>query len=297
MKYVSSELLEFGALKAVLARYVATPLGGAAVEALTPSTDRHSLEESLVETGEAMEYIKTASRPQTVARGAAVRLRFDLPDPSVGVRKLQIDGAVLEPLEVLHLIGFLDRASDARVLLAAVVERFPRLSARASSIGEFRPLLKELSGKVLPDGTIADHASVALGRIRRDIERQRKQIQDSLERFLRVHREDGVLQDEFVTIRNERFVVPVVPGAKRRIEGVIHGTSGTGHTLFLEPFETIELNNDLVRLMEEEMGEIYRILRDMTAHLRGYTESIVRALEVMSGLEFLFAKAQFAVDF
>lgn len=297
MKYVSSELLEFDALKALLARYVSTPLGGSAVEALAPSTDRAYLDESLAETGEAMEYVKSASKPQTVARGAAVRLRFDLPDPSVGVRKLQIDGAVLDPLEIYHLIEFLDRASDARTLLAAVVERFPRLSARAALLGEFRPLLKELSGKILPDGSIADHASVALGRIRRDIERQKKQIQESLERFLRVHREDGVLQEEFVTIRNERFVVPVVPGAKKRIEGVIHGTSGTGHTLFLEPFETIELNNDLVRIMEEEMREEHRILRDMTTHLRGYTESIVRALEVMSGLEFLFAKAQFAVDF
>ncbi len=297
MKYVSFELLEFDALKALIARYVSSPMGRAAVEALAPGTDRAALTASLAETGEAMEYLRTASKPQTVARGAAIRLHFDLPDPTIGVRKLQIEGAVLEALEVLHLTEFLDRASDARALLSAVVARFPRLSARAAGIGEFRPLLKELSGKVLPDGTIADHASVALGRIRRDMERQKKQIQDSLERFLKVHREDGVLQEEFVTIRNERFVVPVVPGAKRRIEGVIHGTSGTGHTLFLEPFETIELNNELVRMMEEEMREVFRILRDMTAHLRGYTESIARALEVMSGLEFLFAKAQFAVDF
>lgn len=297
MKHLSSDLLEFDAFKALLARYVATPMGRAAVEALAPSTDPIALTESLAETGEAMEYLKIASRPQTTARGAAVRLHFDIPDPSLGVRKLQIEGAVLDPLEVLHLVEFLDCASDARALLAAVIERFPRLSARASAIGEFRPLLKELSGKVLPDGSIADHASVALGRIRRDQERQKKSIQDSLERFLRSHREDGVLQEEFVTFRNERFVVPVVPSAKRRVEGVIHGSSGTGHTLFLEPFETIELNNELVSMTEEEMRECHRILREMTAHLRGYADSIARALEVMSGLEFLFAKAQFAVDF
>lgn len=297
MKYFSSELLEFDSLKALIARYASTPMGRAAVEALAPGTDQDRLACSLAETAEAMDYLRAAARPRTTGAETAVRLRFDLPDPSHAVRKLQIEGVVLEPLEILHLIAFLDRAADARALLAAVMERFPRLSARAASIGEFRPLLKALSGKVLPDGTIADHASVALGRIRRDIERQKKQIAESLERFLKLHREDGVLQEEFVTIRNERFVVPVVPGARRRIDGVIHGTSGTGHTLFLEPLETIELNNELVRLDEEETREVYRILAEMTGHLRGYKDSVARALEVMSGLEFLFAKAQFALDF
>lgn len=297
MMHASLDLLEFDALKALLGRYVSTPMGQAAVAAVAPGTDCEILAASLAETGEAMEYLRTAARPQTVGRGGAVRLHFDVADPSAGIRKLQIEGAVLEPLEILDLTEFLDRAAEARALLAAAVERFPRLGARAAGIGEFRPLLKELSGKVLPDGTIADYASVALGRIRRDMERQRKQIQDSLERFLKLHREDGVLQEDFVTIRNERFVVPVVPGARRRVEGVIHGASGTGHTLFLEPFETIDLNNELVAMAEEEMREVHRILREMTGHLRRYAESIARALGVMSGLEFLFAKAQFAIDF
>ena len=107
---------------------------------------------------------------------------------------------------------------------------------------------------------MADHASVALARLRRDIERQKKSIQDSLERFLRAHREEGVLQEEFVTIRNERFVVPVIAGQRRKLDGVIHGASSSGHTLFVEPLETIDLNNELVRLTEEEMREVHRIL-------------------------------------
>ncbi len=91
-----------------------------------------------------------------------------------------------------------------------------------------------------------------MARLRRDIERQKKSIQDSLERFLRAHHEEGVLQEEFVTIRNERFVVPVIAGQRRKIDGVIHGASSSGHTLFVEPLETIDLNNELVRLTEEE---------------------------------------------
>jgi DNA mismatch repair protein MutS2 len=191
----------------------------------------------------------------------------------------------------------LDRAADAKSVLNAVAERFPRLGARAQSIGDFRALLKDLEGKILPDGSVADHASVALARLRRDIERQRKSIQGSLERFLKSHQEEGVLQEEFVTIRNERFVVPIVAGQRRKIDGVIHAASASGHTLFVEPLETIDLNNELVRLTEEETQEVHRILRELTARLRGYAESIRQTMATLGELEMIFAKARFALDF
>ena len=144
---------------------------------------------------------------------------------------------------------------------------------------------------------MADHASVALNRLRRDIERQKKAIQESLERFLRAHREEGILQEEFVTIRNERFVVPVIAGQRRKLDGVIHGASSSGHTLFVEPLETIDLNNELVRLTEEEMREVHRILLEMTDRLRGYSDSIRQTLVTMAELELIFAKGRFAADF
>ncbi len=128
-------------------------------------------------------------------------------------------------------------------------------------------------------------------RLRRDIERQKKAIQESLERFLRAHREEGVLQEEFVTIRNERFVVPVIAGQRRKLDGVIHGASSSGHTLFVEPLETIDLNNELVRLAEEEAREVHRILLEMTDRLRGYGDSIRQTLATMAELELIFAKA------
>src|SRR5207248_7973151 len=171
------------------------------------------------------------------------------------------------------------------------------LGRRAQTIGDFRALLQDLSGKILPDGSVADNASVMLGRLRRDIERQKKAVQESLERFLRSHREEGVLQDEFVTIRNERFVVPIIAGQRRKLDGVIHGTSSSGQTLFVEPLETIDLNNELVRLSEEEAREVHRILLEMTDRLRGYGESIRQTLITMAELELIFAKARFAVEF
>src|ERR1051326_8680046 len=164
----------------------------------------------------------------------------------------------------------LDVAADAKSHLTAAAERFPLLGRRAQSIGDFRALLRELDGKILPDGSLADNASVALARLRRDIERQKKAIQESLERFLKAHRDEGVLQEEFVTIRNERFVVPIVAGQRRKLDGVIHGSSSSGHTLFVEPLATIALSNERVRLSDEGANETPRILIEMTDRLRGY---------------------------
>src|SRR5712692_10408418 len=298
MTNTSANVLEFEALRALLGRYIASPLGRGELAKIQPRTDRDQLEEELAEAEEATEYLRAASKPQPAARGAAIRINFtSVPDPTVSVHKLRIEGATLEPKEISDVLGFLDRAADARSILQSVTERFPRLGKRAQAIGEFRTLLNDLAGKIGPDGSIPDHASVALWRLRRDIERQKKSVQESLERFLRAHHEEGVLQEEFVTIRNERFVVPVIAGQRRKIDGVIHGASSSGHTLFVEPLETIDLNNELVRLAEEEMREVHRILRELTERLRGYADSILSTLVTMGALEWIFAKARFATEF
>lgn len=298
MKTTSADILEFEAVRHLLGRFVSSPLGQAHLDAIQPHSDRERLEQDLAETGEAITYLRSAGRPQPAARGAAMRIDFSgIPDLSEAAHKIRIEGATLEPKEIFDLIALLDRAADAKSILTAVAERFPLLAARGQAIGDFRPLLRDISGRILPDGSVADHASVALGRLRKEIEKQRKAIQESLERFLLAHREEGVLQEEFVTIRNERFVVPVISGQRRKIDGVIHGASSSGHTLFVEPLETIDLNNELVRLAEEEMREVHRILRELSERLRGYAGPIQRTLVTMGALELAFAKARFAVDF
>jgi len=298
MRTTSAGVLEFESLRELVGRYISSPLGRRELDKVQPHADREQLESDLAEAEEATEYLRAASKPQPAARGAAIRINFgSIPDLTANVHKLRIEGATLEPKEISDVLAFLDRAADARSILSSVAERFPRLGQRAQAIGEFRALLNDLAGKIGPDGTVPDHASVALGRLRRDIERQKKSIQDSLERFLRAHHEEGVLQEEFVTIRNERFVVPVIAGQRRKIDGVIHGASSSGHTLFVEPLETIDLNNELVRLTEEEMREVHRILRELTERLCGYADSILSTLHTMGELELVFAKARFATEF
>jgi DNA mismatch repair protein MutS2 len=294
----ATEVLEFEALRALVGRYVRSPLGRAELECIAPSSDRAAVETMLAESGEGMEYLRVASQPQTAARGAAIRVRFEgIADPVGAIARLRIEGATLEAREIFEVARLLDLAAEARSILVSAGARFPRLAAHAAAIADLRELARELSGKILPDGTLADHASVALARLRRDIERQRAAIQHSLERFLRAHHEDGTLQEDFVTIRNDRFVVPVVTGRERRVDGVIHGASGSGHTLFVEPLETIELNNELVRLAEEELREVHRILRDFTARLREHAAAIAATAQALARLEFIFAKAEFAAEF
>src|SRR5581483_4817719 len=242
----SSDLLEFEALRQLLGRYVSSPPGRAELEQVEPSADRSRIESMLADRTEELEYVRTAQSPQTAQRGAAICPRFDsIPDPGPAVALLRIEGAALEARQIYELTQLLDQAAEIRSLLTGPSERFPRLAAMAVQIADLRPLLRELRGKILPDGSVSDDASVVLNRIRRDIEKQQKQVQISLERFMRAHRDDGTLQEDFVTIRSDRFVVPVVAGQQRKVGGVIHGTSGTGHTLFVEPLETIAPNNEL----------------------------------------------------
>ena len=292
----SDPVLEFESLRALLGRYVRSSLGRAELSQINPASDRAEIEETLADTAESVAYVRTSSQPQQASRGAAIRVRFDdVAELGPTLAQLRIEGATLDAIEIYELSRLLDLAAEARSVLLSASEKFPRLAAHATHIADLRELVQELRGKFLPDGTLADDASVALGRLRRECEKQRHLIHESLERFLRLHHED--LQEDFVTIRNDRFVVPVVTGRERRVDGVIHGASGSGRTLFVEPLETINLNNELVRLHEEELREVHRLLREFTAHLREHASEIAATASALAKLEILFAKAEFALDF
>ncbi|HEX3683846.1 MAG TPA: Smr/MutS family protein [Bryobacteraceae bacterium] len=298
MAFSSSSLLQFDELTELLAGYAGSSAGRALIDALEPQRDRFSIEAELAEAGEAIAYLRELAGAQETVRGAAIRLRFDrLPEITSSLRVLPVEGASLEGREILALFQTLAIAGEYRGILLAVRERYQRLAQRALRLADLRELTRRYQKAFLPDGSLADSASVALGRIRRDMERQQKSIQESLERFLRAHRSDGTLQEDFVTIREDRYVVPIVAGQKGRVDGVIHGSSGTGRTLFVEPLETIGLNNQLVRLREDELREIERILAEITNALREHSEEIAATAEALAEFDCVFAKAAFARDY
>lgn len=298
MPFSSTGLLQFDELKDLLAKYAGSAAGRELITALEPHHERSALEAGLGEAGEAMAYTREVAGAQTAGSGAAIRLRFDqLRDIEGPVRVLKVEGASLDGREIMDLFQTLALAGEYRAILLSVAGRYPRLAHRSTRLADLRDLARRYQRVFLPDGTLADDASVALRRIRRDIDRQQRSIQESLDRFIRAHRSDGTLQEDFVTIREDRFVVPIVSGQKGRIDGVIHGSSGTGHTLFVEPLETIDLNNQLVRLREDELREIERILAEITNALREHADEIAATADALAEFDLIFAKAGFARDF
>jgi DNA mismatch repair protein MutS2 len=298
MSFSSTQILQFDELLDLIASYAGSVAGRELVFALEPGGNRPQIEANLAEAGEAIAYLRELGSPQQSGRGAAIRLRFDqLRNIDAPVRLLRVEGASLEGSAILDLFHTLHLAGEYRALLTGVSERHPRLARRGAQLADLRELARRYQRAFLPDGSLSNEASVALARIRRDIERQHRQINDSLEKFLRAHRNDGMLQEEFVTIRDDRYVVPIVAGQKGRVDGVIHGSSGTGRTLFVEPLETIGLNNQLVRLREDEIREIERILAEITGVLRQHSEEISSTAQTLAQLDCVFAKAAFAADY
>jgi DNA mismatch repair protein MutS2 len=148
---------------------------------------------------------------------------------------------------------------------------------------------------VLPNGEISDDASPELRRIRGSMGHTRDTIRKSLERILRARGSEA--GEDYVTLRNDRFVIPVRAADRRQVQGVVHAASATGQTVFVEPFETIEFNNRLVQLSEDEAAEITRILAEISDRLRGNLGPLRFAVETIAELDSVFARARFAREF
>ncbi len=148
---------------------------------------------------------------------------------------------------------------------------------------------------ILPNGEISDDASPALRRVREGIARTRESLQKTLERILRARGSEG--GDDYITQRNDRYVIPVRASERRSLEGVVHAASATGQTVFVEPLETIEVNNRLVHLREDEAAEIARILEELTGRLAAERGPVAHAAAAVAEMDALFARARFAREY
>ena len=279
-------------LREHIAGHTFSPLGRAWLLALEPSADLVWIEQQQQRTDEWRRFL---------TRGGS----FDfhgLFDPTTLLEKARIDGSALEGLEIRDLLEVVERVSAWRNLLT----NSPAESQRSwpGIVGLSEPLLgydlanllRTLRGKIEPDGSLSDDASPELRRIRRAMERQHRAIEESLRKALRSFSEGGSTQDELITVRGERFVIPIKSEFKRRVPGVIHGASSSGQTVFVEPFETIEQNNELVRLLDEEQSEIHRILVAMTRALAADATPILLGTSILAEVEAHSARARFAQD-
>jgi DNA mismatch repair protein MutS2 len=291
LTHTGARVLEFESLRDLVRRYAPSPLGQGRIAELSPSADRLWIENQHQLTVEIREF-----------RRVGDRFEFSgLIDISTTVKKARIQGAVLETIAIRDVVLVVDRAAEWREIALnppeAMQVEWTAVGELSSGISDFTEFLRAFRNKIQPDGTLEDRASPELARIRREIERQKRAIQESLRGYLRRLAEGGAVQDELITIRGERFVIPIKIEQKRRVQGVVHGASSSGQTVFVEPLETIEQNNELVRLLDEELSEIHRILVEMTRRIGENSELILQAVGVLGELELQFAKARFAEEY
>jgi DNA mismatch repair protein MutS2 len=289
----AEDILEFDRLRDLLRRQTTCAPGRRTVDALSFSQDRSVLDATFALMAESVAYL-----------GDGSEMGFgSLADPASWLEELEAPVSVLTPPMLLDAVSLADTAAmlrdsfreGARAGSGSIARQFPLLSARASSVADLRLLAAPIRRAILPNGEISDDASPELRRIRASMAGTRETIQKTLERMLRTRGGDS--GEDYVTLRNDRFVIPVRAADRRQVQGVVHAASATGQTVFVEPFETVEHNNKLVQLAEDEAAEIARILDELTQRLRANLGLLRFAVETIAELDSVFARSRFAREF
>ena len=289
---ISAKALQWPELVEILARRTQSGPGRAWIAALLPSADVRWVDR---------QQQRNAEMQRLIAGGSFdFRGIFDVTET---LERARIEGAALETGELRAMIAHAGRveAWRQRILVppATMREQWPAMEELSSPLlpYDLSNLLRTLDGKIEPDGSLSDDASPELRRIRRALEQQHRSIEASLRRALAKLSQDGSTQDSLITVRGERFVIPVKAEFKRTVGGVVHGSSSSGQTVFVEPLETIEHNNELTRLLDEEQAEIHRILVTMTRALASQAEPLLLGAAVLAEADAHQAIAGFAAEF
>jgi len=279
-------ILEYDELRALIRRGAQTPMGKARVDVLKPFESVSELQKALAAVSECVDLRK---------RGGTWTFS-ELDDPAEKLALLRVEGTILEPPAMLEIKSLSDHAMSARASILAERQASPVLWSLVERLPvELSRLSARIANKILPSGELDDRASPELARIRHDITGLRSRITRTLESLMRKSGE--AIQDELVTIRNDRFVIPVKSDHRARVNGVAHGYSSSGATAFIEPLETIDANNELQALHEAEAREIYKILFGLTQEVREQLPALELAAEAVAELDFINAKAVFHQKF
>ena len=276
--------LEFDRVTAALRSFALTPLGAARLDALLPATQPRLVQEALQTTTEAVRYLE--GQPPFPLRAPE-----DLEDLLAALR---IEGRLLEPLRLLALAVFLESIESAGAAVRRAPGTFPRLRSIVEPLASFSDEIGDVRRKIGDAGDVLDHASPVLQGLRDRLRKQRARLRGTLESYLRGRDTAKYLQEQVITERNGRFVILVRAEHRSSVPGIVHGSSASGATLFVEPLGTVEVNNDIVALEEQEGEEVRRILLELTDRFRSRSEDLGRAMDVATELDVLQAKARLA---
>ncbi|MEI6669033.1 MAG: Smr/MutS family protein [Acidobacteriota bacterium] len=276
------QALEFTRIVDVVCGFAATPLGAARLANLRPSPDPRRVAQWQAATSEGVRFNEQFG-------GFALTAPKDL---GAILGSLAIEGRALEPLRLIALADFLESAEATRAAIKRADGPFPTLKSLAESGASFRAETAEARHKIDPSGDVVDDASPELRTVRERLRRQRARLRTTFESFLRNKDTAKYLQEQIVTDRNGRFVLVVRAEHRSSIPGIIHGSSASGASLFLEPLSTVEINNDIVALEQQEAEEVRRILLQLTDQFRRRALDLQRTIESATELDCIQAKAR-----
>ena len=275
--------LEFEKIRALLLTHVGSAEGRLRIETLAPLTDALAVRAKLALTTEGVRLLETPGRQPY----------HDLPDLAEILTASRVEGLHLEPGALLDVASFIEGSGEIATRVGTA-DNSPTLVRLALGVADASDLALAIRAAIQPSGEVADHASPRLGELRRAIARLRSQLQSVLDSLLRGKDADRILQDKLVTTRNDRYVLLLKAEHRGQLPGIVHGSSGSGASLFVEPLPAVELNNDIVALQDEERREVIRILRELTSQVGLRAGELRRAAEVLGELDAVQAKALLA---
>ena len=278
---LATRTLEFDRIVDAVTALALTPLGTAALSELEPSTDPKVVVAAQAATSETVRFLER--HPLFPLRAGE-----SLPE---ALGYLAITGQPLEPLQLRMLADFVDSVDLAGVSVRRAGSDFPILGKIVAPVASFKDEVAAVRHAIDPGGDVLDHASPELKRIRNELRQKRQKLRGTLEQFTRGS-SAKYLQDEVVTERNGRFVLMVRAEHRGNVPGIVHGSSTTGATLFMEPAATVEINNDIVELEDREREELFRILLELTDRFRSRPADLAVVQDVARDLDTLQAKAR-----
>ena len=281
MNTSASFTLDFDKVRAVLAGLTRTAKGRLLAETLEPSSEIEAVRRRLKETSEA----------KRLAEDNARLALEGLPEVESDLQELGIEGRILGVESFLRLATASAVVSETRRALLARESEAPLLASRAGSL----PRLEELEAdvrRIIDPETVRDNASRELERIRESGRRLESRLGKLLEQALASRDNQKLLQENLVTSRNNRAVVPIKAECRSQFPGIVHGASASGATLFVEPLATVELGNEMAVLRDREREEIRRILAELTERVRPRRDDVAFAVEVLAEIDLAQAKGR-----
>jgi DNA mismatch repair protein MutS2 len=287
-------VLEFDKVISLAAAYAASESGRAVVVKLRPASDAQTVQVLLRETREFTEILRSGERPPLDG----------ILDVRSVVEKLGVSGILLSPSELLNMATTLGAGRRVKVFFrkfegksTGTVPCAPLLCARAAFIQPLKQIEAAVFSAIDEKAEVKDSASPALRRIRKQIMRMREDILSRMSGILQDSGYQKFIQEPVITIREDRYVLPLKPNFRQSLKGVVHGQSGSRSTLFVEPLEVLDQNNRLAELRMEERDEVERILRELTSLMSQEAGRIKETVQALADIDAVYARSRFGIEF